>query len=707
MITGTLSRYFGLRFLNSVVGSFIGVVALAAMIDYVELMRRGADWPNATAWLLAKISLFRVPQLTERIMPFTVLVGAMSCYLTLSRRLELVVARAAGVSAWQFVAPAMIAAFVFGAVATTLYNPVAAVLHERSKRLEAEMLGELPSTAVHENTSGFWVRQRSAEGAAIINAKSSRQQGSQLGNVSVYTFDNAGHFHQRIEAKTAILEEGYWRLEDARIYVSGSPPTVEETYRLATTLTLEQVRESFATPETVPFWQLPSYIELADRAGSCGGRLPSAISAAVGAPLPSCRHGHARGLGQPALLPFRRRAEDGPERHFGGVPAVRVVEDHGGHEQVGTSLAGHGGVDSGAGRRSDWICCVVVPGGRVVAYRAGRFRRSFRGPVRAAATLCVALLLCMASCVLTAERSLAQDAVRNLLTFPKRPVQPKPPTPASDGPMLVQASEIRYDYTNNTVSAVGSVQAYYRGATIEADELIYDQKSKRLRAQGNVRLTEPDGKITYGQLIDLSDDYRDGFVDSLRLETVDDTRFAAARADRTSGNYTVLQNGVYTACLPCQDDPKKPPLWEVRAARIIHDQGEKMLYFEDARIEFFGMPLAYVPFMSAPDPTVKRKSGFLFPTLSTTTQYGFGLRIPYFWALAPNYDLTVSTNITTRQGPAVRGRLAPAPDRGLVLDQGRRHLPGRPGLLCHPRRREQPDRGHVPRRHPDGGPVRD
>ena len=287
-----------------------------------------------------------------------------------------------------------------------------------------------------------------------------------------------------------------------------------------------------------------------------------------------------------------------------------------------------------------------------MTYRTGRFcRRGFCGPVRAGATLCVALLLCLASCVLIADRSLAQDTVRNLLTFPKRPAQPKPPATASDGPMLVQASEIKYDYTNNTVSAVGSVQAYYRGATIEADELIYDQKSKRLRAQGNVRLTEPDGKITYGQLIDLTDDYRDGFVDSLRLETVDDTRFAAARADRTTGNYTVLQNGVYTACLPCQDDPKKPPLWEVRAARIIHDQGEKMLYFEDARIEFFGVPLAYVPFMSTPDPTVKRKSGFLFPTITETTQYGFGLKIPYFWALAPSYDLTVSTTLTTMQGP--------------------------------------------------------
>jgi lipopolysaccharide export system permease protein len=266
MINGTLSRYFGMRFLTSVVGSFVGVIALAAMIDYVELMRRGADWPNATAWLLAKISMYRVPQLTERIMPFSVLVGAMSCYLTLSRRLELVVARAAGVSAWQFVAPAMIAAFVFGTVATTIYNPISAMLHERSKRLEAEMLGEVPS-ALQENTSGFWVRQKSANGAAIINAKSSREQGSKLGGVSVYTFDAAGHFQDRIEAKGATLEQGYWQLEDARIYESGKPPDVEETYRLGTNLTLEQVRESFATPETVPFWELPSYIEMADRAG--------------------------------------------------------------------------------------------------------------------------------------------------------------------------------------------------------------------------------------------------------------------------------------------------------------------------------------------------------------------------------------------------------------------------------------------------------
>jgi len=298
-----------------------------------------------------------------------------------------------------------------------------------------------------------------------------------------------------------------------------------------------------------------------------------------------------------------------------------------------------------------------------VASSRGPFCPGRSSSVRVSVTALAALLAFALAFTLAPSRSSAQEPERlwvqetgNLMHFPPRPLPPKkPPTPQSNAPMLVQATEIRYDYTNNTVAAVGNVQIYYGGATIEADEVIYDQKTKRLRAQGNVRLTEPDGKITYGQVIDLTDDYRDGFVDSLRLQTPDDTRFAAARADRANGNYTVLQNGVYTACEPCKDNPKKPPLWQVQAARIIHDEGEKMLYFENARIEFFGVPLAYVPFMSTPDPTVKRKSGFLFPTMTQTSQYGYAIEPSYFWALAPNYDLTLSTMLSTKQGALLQG----------------------------------------------------
>jgi len=236
-------------------------------------------------------------------------------------------------------------------------------------------------------------------------------------------------------------------------------------------------------------------------------------------------------------------------------------------------------------------------------------------------------------------------------TTPRR-VQQSKSDPNSQ--MLVTADEIQYDYTNERVSAVSRVQIHYAGSVLEADKVIYDQKAKRLHAEGNVRLTDADGKILYANMLELSDDFRDGFVDSLRLDSPDKTRIAAAQAERTGGNITVFQNGVYTACEPCAEDPTRPPLWQVKAARIIHDQDEKMIYYEDARIEFLGVPLAYVPFFSAPDPTVKRKTGFLMPMETVNSVYGFGVTTPFYWALAPNYDLTISPTLTSKQGPLVQ-----------------------------------------------------
>jgi lipopolysaccharide export system permease protein len=268
MVSGTLSRYFGLRFLSAVFAVFAGVFALVALIDFVELMQHSAGETNASAWVIWKTSIFRVPQLTERILPFAVLIGAMSCYLNLSRRLELVVARAAGMSAWQFVAPALVLAFLVGVAATAIYNPIAAILHEQSKRLELEISGgSQQSSGLQSTGSGFWVRQLSTDGAAIINAQTSSDQGVRLGGVTVFTFDQTDHFRQRIEAKTAELESGAWLLEDVRIYATNAPPSDRESYLLKTNLSPEQVRESFATPETVPFWQLPFYIDIADRSG--------------------------------------------------------------------------------------------------------------------------------------------------------------------------------------------------------------------------------------------------------------------------------------------------------------------------------------------------------------------------------------------------------------------------------------------------------
>ena len=244
-----------------------------------------------------------------------------------------------------------------------------------------------------------------------------------------------------------------------------------------------------------------------------------------------------------------------------------------------------------------------------------------------------------------------------MLSFPGRPKPIVPQSrPASDkAPMLLQASEINYDYVNKRVSAVGGVQIYHGGSTLEADRVIYDETTKRLHAEGNVRLTDAQGQITYGDLMNLSDDFRDGFVNSLRVETPEQTRMAAARADRSSGEFTVFQSGVYTACEACKDDPRKPPLWQIKAARMIHDSGEKMIYFENAQVEFFGTPMAYFPYLSTPDPTVKRKSGFLIPFATYDSMYGFGFQIPYYWAIAPDYDLTLTPRLMSRQGLLLKG----------------------------------------------------
>jgi len=263
IFVGTLGRYFGLRFLSAVLVVFAGIFVLVTLIDYIEMMRRAGDIPNVSAVLVAKTSLYRVPQVVERILPFCILIGAMSCFLNLSRRLELVIARSAGLSAWQFVTPAIVVAFVFGIVATALYNPVSAILQERSKRFESELFGQ----NVRRQGGTFWVSQRTDEGQAIINAVSSRDQGINLTGVSIFAADLDGRFKQRIEARSAVLQPGIWLLRDAQIYALGVLPVNQAEYRLKTSLTPEQVRESFATPETVPFWELPQYIQIAEHAG--------------------------------------------------------------------------------------------------------------------------------------------------------------------------------------------------------------------------------------------------------------------------------------------------------------------------------------------------------------------------------------------------------------------------------------------------------
>ncbi|MDQ0468310.1 LPS-assembly protein LptD [Labrys wisconsinensis] len=262
-------------------------------------------------------------------------------------------------------------------------------------------------------------------------------------------------------------------------------------------------------------------------------------------------------------------------------------------------------------------------------------------PPRRIALRAALLAGAMALCCLPSGSAWAQAALTSGLTQQHDP----------NANMVVKAKEMVYDNDQDNVTAVGEVQIYYDGRTLQADRVIYDRKTDRVHATGNVKVTEADGTITYADTLELTRDFHDGFVNALRVVTTDQTYLAATRSERTAGNVTVFQNGVYTACVPCMEHPEKPPLWQIKAVRIIHNEQEKMIYFEDAHFEFLGMPIAYLPYMSSPDPTVKRKSGVLAPSYIYSSDIGYGVKVPYFFNLAPNYDLTLTPGFTTRQGP--------------------------------------------------------
>jgi lipopolysaccharide export system permease protein len=266
MITNTLGRYFAGRFVISALGVFAGIFVLLVLVDYIEMVRKTSGLASASAIMVAETSLFRVPQLLEKMTPFCVLIGAMTCYLALSRRLELVVARAAGVSAWQFIAPALASSILLGTLATAAYNPMSANLSESSKRMEAELFGSAPGGGI-QDASGFWINQVNSDGQVIINAARSEQQGVRLTGLTLFRFDTDYQFKERIEAREATLEDGEWLFKTVRRFSLDSPPVDQDSWILPTTLTPAQVRNSFSTPETVSFWQLPTYIRSSESSG--------------------------------------------------------------------------------------------------------------------------------------------------------------------------------------------------------------------------------------------------------------------------------------------------------------------------------------------------------------------------------------------------------------------------------------------------------
>ena len=268
----TLSSYISRQFVGAVVAMLLALTGLVSLFDFIELLRRSVGKPEATIALVTEVASLRMPYIAMEIMPFAVLVGGILCFWRLTRSSELIVARAAGVSAWQFLAAPVACAFLLGAIATFAVSPLSSVMFARAEALEHARLSTGGGPLDLANGQ-LWLRQSDhgldPHGVAILHASAVALSGKTLDakGVSVFRLDAADRLLSRIEVASAVLEGGDWTLRDAITLRPDQPPQASGTVRLPTDLTVARVQESFASPDTLSVWELPGFIRLLKRSG--------------------------------------------------------------------------------------------------------------------------------------------------------------------------------------------------------------------------------------------------------------------------------------------------------------------------------------------------------------------------------------------------------------------------------------------------------
>ncbi len=203
--------------------------------------------------------------------------------------------------------------------------------------------------------------------------------------------------------------------------------------------------------------------------------------------------------------------------------------------------------------------------------------------------------------------------------------------------------------------ANGNVEVFFKGRRLKAQRIVYDQATDRLEITGPIVLTDESGdNLILASQADLTADLTEGILTSARLVLNRQLQLAANTITRVSGRYTALETVAASSCKVCKGDPT--PLWEIRAKRVLHDEVERQIYFDGAQFRLAGVPVFYIPRLRMPDPTLKRATGFLMPSVRTTSDLGAGIKIPYFIALSPSSDLTVTPYVTVRDSQTLELR---------------------------------------------------
>lgn len=264
----TMSRYILRQFLLWFMVMFVAMVTVIGLIDAVELLRRGTNKPDATASIITGMALLRAPFLAQEAIPFAVMFGGIFTFLKMTRNHELVVVRAAGVSVWQFLAPPLIAAILIGVLNVTVLNPLSAVMLSQFEELEGRYFtGRSSLLAV--SSQGIWLRQTGSDGTGqtVVHAARAQPDELLLEDVIVFEFAEDDQFISRVDAESARLLDGRWELSNAWLTKPTRAGVFAAQHELPTDLTADKIQESFASPETVAFWNLPRFIRVLEETG--------------------------------------------------------------------------------------------------------------------------------------------------------------------------------------------------------------------------------------------------------------------------------------------------------------------------------------------------------------------------------------------------------------------------------------------------------
>ena len=228
-------------------------------------------------------------------------------------------------------------------------------------------------------------------------------------------------------------------------------------------------------------------------------------------------------------------------------------------------------------------------------------------------------------------------------------------TPPADSPVLFRADELHYDRDRGIVEAAGHVEISVDDTILLADEVSYNEQTDTVVATGNISILQPSGDVLFADHVELQDNLRTGFLTGFRALLSDRSRFAAVGAQRIGGNRLEMTRVVYSACHLSETDRERAPLWQIKAFRVTHDQARQRIDYQDLVLEFFGLPVAYLPYFSHADPSVKRKSGFLTPTYGSSSRLGLRLEVPYYFNIAPNRDATFAPLFTSKENVVLAG----------------------------------------------------